>query len=55
MKQLITRVEESLAAAVKKEHAALTGESVNACVTGLLGAAVGGGRRGRARPLREDD
>jgi len=41
MKQLITRVEESLAAAVK-EHAALTGESVNACVTGLLGAAVGG-------------
>ncbi len=41
MKQLITRVDESLAAAVK-EHAALTGESVNAYVTRLLGAAVGG-------------
>ena len=41
MKQLITRVDDSLAAAVK-EHAALTGESVNAYVTRLLGAAVGG-------------
>jgi len=41
MKQLITRVDESLAQAVK-EHAAFTGESVNAYVTRLLGAAVGG-------------
>lgn len=41
MKQLITRVQESLAEAVK-EHAALTGESVNAYVTRLLTAAVGG-------------
>jgi len=41
MKQLITRVDESLAAAVK-QRAALTGESVNAYVTRLLGAAVGG-------------
>lgn len=41
MKQIITRVDESLAEAVKK-HAALTGESVNAYVTRLLGAAVGG-------------
>lgn len=41
MKQLITRVDESLAAAVK-ERAALTGESVNAYVTRLLSAAVWG-------------
>lgn len=41
MKQIITRVEESLAEAVK-ERAALTGESVNAYVTRVLGAAVGG-------------
>lgn len=41
MKQLITRVPESLAEAVK-ERAALTGESVNAYVTRLLSAAVEG-------------
>lgn len=41
MRQIITRVEESLAQALK-EHAGLTGESVNAYVTRLLGAAVGG-------------
>ena len=41
MRQLITRVPESLAEAVK-ERAALTGESVNAYVTRLLIAAVGG-------------
>ncbi len=41
MKQLITRVDESLAEAVK-QHAALTGESVNAYITRLLGAAVSG-------------
>jgi len=41
MKQLITRVPESLAQAVK-ERAALSGESVNTYVTRLLSAAVGG-------------
>lgn len=41
VKQLITRVNESLAQALK-EHATLTGESVNAYVTRLLSAAVGG-------------
>lgn len=41
MKQLITRVDEALAEAVK-QHAALTGESVNAYITRLLGAAVNG-------------
>lgn len=41
MKQLITRIPESLAAAVK-ERAALAGESVNSYVTRLLDAAVGG-------------
>lgn len=44
MKQLITRVDESLAASVKA-HAAAAGESVNAFVTHALEAAVGGGRR----------
>jgi hypothetical protein len=43
MKQLITRVDEGLAEAVKP-HAALSGESVNAYVTRLLRAAVGGRR-----------
>lgn len=43
MKQIITRVEESLAEAVK-EHAELTGESVNAYITRLLTSAVGGRR-----------
>lgn len=41
MKQLITRVQEPLAEAVK-ERAALAGVSVNAYVTGLLTAAVEG-------------
>ncbi|WP_375504618.1 hypothetical protein [uncultured Jatrophihabitans sp.] len=41
MKQLITRVDESLAEAVK-ERAALTGESVNAYITRLLRSAVEG-------------
>ncbi len=41
MKQLITRVDETLAEAVK-QHAALTGESVNAYITRLLGTAVSG-------------
>jgi plasmid stability protein len=41
VKQLITRVDEALAEAVK-ERAALTGESVNAYVTRLLRAAIGG-------------
>jgi hypothetical protein len=50
MKQLITRVEESLAEAVK-EHAALTGESVNAYVTRLLGAAVGGRRAWKSEAI----
>lgn len=50
MKQLITRVEESLAAAVK-EHAALTGESVNAYVTRLLSAAVGGRRAWKSEAI----
>lgn len=41
MKQLITRVQEPLARAVK-EHAALAGMSVNAYITELLVAAVEG-------------
>lgn len=41
MKQLITRVQEPLAQAVK-EHAALAGMSVNAYITELLVAAVEG-------------
>ncbi len=41
MKQLITRVDESLAEAVK-ERAALTGESVNTYITRLLNEAVRG-------------
>ncbi len=40
MKQLITRVDEVLAEAVK-ERAALAGVSVNAYITRLLSAAVG--------------
>ncbi|MGC5616675.1 hypothetical protein [Georgenia sp. Z1491] len=41
MKQIITRLDEPLADAVKA-HAAMTGESVNAFVTRLLRAAVDG-------------
>lgn len=41
MKQILTRVDEALAEAVK-QHAALHGESVNAYITRLLSTAVSG-------------
>ncbi len=51
MRQLITRVDDSLADAVK-ERAALTGESVNAFITRLLRGAVADARTWKADAIR---
>lgn len=50
MKQLITRVDETLAEAVK-QRAALSGESVNAYVTRLLRSAVEGRQSWKSEAL----
>lgn len=52
VKQLITRIDEDLADAIK-QHATLAGESVNAYVTRVLEAAVAGRRAWKREALAQ--